>query len=589
MQIFEHLNHVGLGGEPAIRAFAQAVEEVVVRFVHSRWMDVDWKTRKSVITHLTIWVEKVLSPFIKRGHSCLGGDAESALDGEVTRWLDMAIAWLGRSRIANLHTYVYAFPKSTGAIDDIKAYITTPEARKYLTLSFQQDLERRMLHAGTTTKHILNVYILIIQTFITLDARGVLLDNVSRSVRKYLKSRSDTATIIIASMLANTKDEAVIKSSDISLAIATEMEKPIGTVGEIQRQDTDLDFDNMNYLPQPNDASPDFARNESNDAISHLLSLYDKEQLISVLKGIFGEHLLKTTKTASLEKERHLLQLFKSRFGDEKLQACDVMLQDILNSRETHEHITQIAGFVETTAEMPFKGDGLTAQILSSFFWPEMRDDEFLLPKPVRDLQEAYEEGFQTDHNMMRLKWLPSLGRATVELQLEDRVIQESVPPWVASVIYAFDDSEAGKLPSLSVDELAQKLGMEEPLVRNAVTFWLSRRVLEETADGSYQVIESLPAESKTNTKDQMMAHEEVSAVKTAQDILEENSDMYLIFVQGMLMNQGSMPLPRILMMLKIALPGGFPFGETELKGLLQGAIASGKFVQNGDTYGVKK
>jgi len=424
MQIFEHLNHVGLGDEPALRAFAEAVEEVVVRFVHSKWMDVDWKGQKPVIAHLTVWVEKVLAPFINRGYSCLSGEAKPPLDGEVTRWLDMAIAWLGRSRITNLYSYVCAFPYSLGAIHDIKAYITTPEARKYLTTSFQQDVERKLLHAGATTKHILDVYILIIQTFITIDARGVLLDNVTRPVRKYLKSRQDTAKIIIASMLADTSNESTRNSPDVSHAITAEMEKPIGSVGEVQRQDYDLDFDNMSYLPQPNDASPDFVRNESNDAISHLLSLYDREQFVSVLKSIFGEHLLKTTKDARLEKETHLLRLFKSRFGDDKLQACDVMLQDIIDSRKMHQTINDLPQFVKATAPLPLKGAGLTAQILSSFFWPEMRDDEFSLPKPVLELQRLYEHGFRSQHNMMKLKWLPSLGRATVELQLEDRVVQ---------------------------------------------------------------------------------------------------------------------------------------------------------------------
>jgi len=158
-------------------------------------------------------------------------------------------------------------------------------------------------------------------------------------------------------------------------------------------------------------------------------------------------------------------------------------------------------------------------------------------------------------------------------------------------VIYAFDDSHEPALSSKSIDEIAEALEMEEPLVRNAISFWIGKRVLEEAQDGRFIVLESLPDESEHSSGPMkgMLVQEEVSAVKTAQDILEENAAMYMIFVQGMLMNQGSMPIQRILMMLKIALPGGFPFGEPELKGLLQGMVDAGRLVQNGDSFGVKK
>jgi anaphase-promoting complex subunit 2 len=82
---------------------------------------------------------------------------------------------------------------------------------------------------------------------------------------------------------------------------------------------------------------------------------------------------------------------------------------------------------------------------------------------------------------------------------------------------------------------------------------------------------------------------EEVSAVKSDNDVLEENADMYRMFITGMLMNQGGMPLKRILDMLKIALPGGFPFGPNELKGLLQGMADESKLVVNGDAYSIVK
>ena len=113
-------------------------------------------------------------------------------------------------------------------------------------------------------------------------------------------------------------------------------------------------------------------------SISHLLSLYDREQFVSVLKNILGEHLLKSTEEMLLEREtQQLLELFKSRFGEDKLQACEVMLQDIANSRRLSKKIQGMPDFAKRAGHLPEKANEFTAQILSSFFWPEMRDDEF--------------------------------------------------------------------------------------------------------------------------------------------------------------------------------------------------------------------
>jgi anaphase-promoting complex subunit 2 len=427
---------------------------------------------------------------------------------------------------------------------------------------------------------------LLIQTFTTLDSRGVLLDNVSRPIRKYLKGRSDTAKIIISSMLADVSDEET--QPDISKAIAEEMLKPINIATELQRQDYDLDYDNMNYMPQPNDASPDFKRNESNDAVAHLFSLYDKEQFIASLKNILGEHLLRTADDVHLEKETQLLEIFKARFGDEKLQACEVMLQDIANSRRLNKKIHSMPEFRQGL-ETEGRSVNLNTQVISSYFWPELRDDAFAVPGPVQHLQKLYEQGFESQHNLMRLKWLSSLGRATVELELSDRVVTENVPTWVASVVYAFN-SEDEPSPTKTIDQLADELNMEDGLVRNGIAFWVGKRVLEETETGSYRVVESLSNEpNEPRPVDRVLMQEEVSAVKSTQDLLEENVDMYRLFVQGMLMNQGSVPLKRILDMLKIALPGGFPFSESDLKGILEAMVNESLLLCSGDVYSVKK
>jgi anaphase-promoting complex subunit 2 len=65
---------------------------------------------------------------------------------------------------------------------------------------------------------------------------------------------------------------------------------------------------------------------------------------------------------------------------------------------------------------------------------------------------------------------------------------------------------------------------------------------------------------------------------------------MYATFIIGMLTAQGNMPVQRILMIMRMMIQGGFPFGQDEVSTLLQEMEGEGKVVAlGGDTWGVKK
>jgi len=56
-----------------------------------------------------------------------------------------------------------------------------------------------------------------------------------------------------------------------------------------------------------------------------------------------------------------------------------------------------------------------------------------------------------------------------------------------------------------------------------------------------------------------------------------------------MLTNQGNMPPARVLMMLKMVVPGGFPYGVEEVKTLLEELVEEGKVGGVGQVYGIRK
>jgi anaphase-promoting complex subunit 2 len=466
----------------------------------------------------------------------------------------------------------------------------------YLTVDFSHQISRRLLHAGATTTHILNIYISIIRAFNELDSKGVLLDRVGRPIRRYLRDREDTARIIVASLLADVEDENgqfLDPGPEISIEIAKEMLNPITAFDD---HDVDMDWDNMNWTPDPVDAGPEYQKSKSSDVTASLLSLYDREDFINELKTILGEHLLRNEESR-FEKEERLLELFKHRLGDDKLQACEVMLHDVQQSRRMNGLIHRYPGYKNALANS--KGATLNAQILSSFFWPSLKDEAFDIPPPIKLLQDQYEKGFEGIKDMRKLEWLPALGRVTVELEFEDRTVEEVVPTWTASVIYAFHTPDSTReTVEKSVDNLCSELSMEELLVRNALVFWQGKHVLRSNPENpdSYTVIERLSTQSASEDTAAQAAQavmdaeaSAVSAVKSQADIMNENSQLYGQFVIGMLTNQGNLPVMRIWMMLKVVVPGGFPFGIEEVRGMLEGLVAEGKVVGQGDVFGVKR
>jgi anaphase-promoting complex subunit 2 len=644
--LLQGLERVGLGGNSAQKAFAHAMNKLLDSFITSHYLKVDWYSNKSIVPHLRMWIKDGFCPLVELVLECLRCEQSSVLPTEVTSWQEMALARLGRARVDNLFDFVINWDKSKGAILDIKEYLKGAGAKPHLTSSFSQQISRRLLHPGATTTYILNIYISIIRSFHELEPKGVLLERVARPIRRYLKEREDTARIIISSLLTDLSDEAGTKfssNSEVSYEIASEMAKPFANYG--QDADEELNWNDMNWQPLPQDASPDYKKSKVEDVIWFLLTLWEREDFINELKNIYGEHLLRC-QDPEYEKEIRLLELIKVRLGDDKLQACEVMLRDVLDSKRINASIhanntapttafqtpdirqppPQTPAVLPPRTPRPRRPDQqtahstpglapapeatLNAQILSSFFWPSLRDDTFRVPLQIDTLQKEYESRFERIKGMRKLRWMNALGEGSITLSFDDRTEDfDHLTPWQVSVIYAFQPQPSethtaankGEGTSRSVSQLEEMLEMEESLVRQALAFWVGKSVLRSLAHDTYTVIERLP--SPTTSKGVADEHaaaaaEELAAVQAAQtttvksqsDLLNEKKDVYSAFILGMLTNQGNMPCMRIAMMMRMMVQGGFPFGIDEVRGLLQEMEGSGKVVGfGGDVWGVKK
>ncbi|KAL2356229.1 hypothetical protein BJ546DRAFT_1025070 [Cryomyces antarcticus] len=579
------------------------MDRLLSEVVASERCSVDWYGKMPISARLRDWVDNVYIYILTEAEVFIYNKYRSRPEAEIEQdlvwgrsemkqWRNIALGRLGMSRVKNLFDYVVSWDNSVGAILDLKDYITLPGARTHLTDSFIQQLSRRLLHAGATTTNILDVYFSVIHAFKELDPKGVLLSKVARPIRHYLRDRDDAVRIVASSCLADVNEEGDMMnpSPDICSGIAIEICRPISNFADGHGQK--LDWDDMEWMPAPVDAEPEYKKAKADSIVPYFISLFNREEFIKELQNILGEHLLKS-EDQEFEKEIRLLELLKTRFGSDKLQACEVMLKDVLDSKRMNAAIRNKqahgAPRLNTVTDMH-------AQILSSFFWPALREDTFAVPTELAALQESYAAGFESIKSMRKLNWLPALGRTTVELQLQDRrVVVDNVQIWQASVVYAFQDpnATAGVPVTRTVQELEEQLEMEEPLVRNAVTFWVGKMVLKETATDAYTVLETLS--SKTTEKEAAAAAEAaeqsagVSAIKTHDDLLEQNKELYEQMILSMLTNGGIMDGKKVTMMLKFVVPGGFPFGEDEVGTLMRGMVEAEKLDVVGGGFAVRK
>lgn len=654
LRLVKTLSQVGLAGRRFQIIFAEIMDEAMKRYItqrfRGRWvgeendpsMNSDRKTRLSnssdIVTRssrqaaqsqnimrLCDWIENKYSRLCVEVFN-QAGEVDIAWT-DVEKWKEAGISNLTALRINESFDIVNRWPDCHGAIDDLRTAVTTPMRRLLLTDSFIAILKQRLLHPGTSTLHILQVYISMIWSFHALDNSKVLLDRVAYPLQEYLCGRDDTVRLIITGLLADTVDSdgnEVVPGGDKLVELALLLQKGADS-GKETPNDDELDWHDMEWQPDPVDAGPGYKRTKHADVIGTMIrELGTQEIFIKEFQTIIGENLLKQEDNfdkevrigcSSMIRNSNLpqikvLELLKSRFGEGQLQSCEVMIKDIQDSERLNSaiiklqriaHKRQHVNGTATDAEDPDDPlkPSLNPKVLSRLFWPQLNDEEYKIPTEVASIQANYEKGFQMLKSARKLTWLHALGQATVELELSDRTVVEEVHTWQATVIWAFGSDESGSGSTRrSVQELVDGLEMDEALVRSALHFWVGKLVLEEIDQDTFAVMETLTQEdlARSNAQggDNAAALDEGDAdaamIGTGSGAQDGKMQIYWQFIQGMLTNSSpQMPLQQIAMMLKMLIADGFPYSNEELQEFLGTKVEAGELEFVAGKYKLKK
>lgn len=673
------LDEVGLAGERFQVLFAEIMDEKMTQYIHQSYASV-WKSSpkpanggfsrgatKSTDAHcpsvsiaaLNDWVENrfgrvallVLSQVVR------GTPRPNSVSlADIQQWKEIAISRLAALRISELFDIVLQWPSSKGALDDLKASVTSPQRRWELTTAFSAALQKRLLHPARSTLDILRFYVSMIRTFHALDHSKVLLSRVVPPLQLYLVQREDAVRMVVKGLLASPEEveqaqKAPSSSSNIDaeggnrrasnklVELAVLLNDP-DQERRMDLDDEDLDWDDMDWVPDPVDAGVNYKRPRSEDVIGTLINTLGSEDVfIKEFQNIISEHLLSTQTIFS--QEQKLLDLLRRRFGEAAIQNCEVMIKDIYDSRKVDTQVRRVAlgqnpqptrgfGAPSTPSVFTELGKQLDAEeqvegqvpyharILSRLYWPNIVQETFQLPSPVAETQKRYESGYENLKSARKLTWLQQLGQATVELELEDRTITVDCKTFEAAVIYAFqtDDEvrEGGDVGPvrMSVQDLTEKLEMDEELVVQAVDFWLSQQVLirYSTDPDTYTVLErkdspptrpelhpsmsapaALEGEHELPGMPPKPAGVKRAGTTSAMDAKEnERRAIYWQFIVGMLTNSmASMPLAQMAMMLRMVIPDGLPWSDQELQEFLMEKVALGELEIVGGKYRLAK
>ncbi|SPO00936.1 related to component of the anaphase promoting complex [Cephalotrichum gorgonifer] len=619
VSMVDSLSKVGLAGERFQVLFAElmddAMGEFIVRSYAGRWSFEKYRatdgTQSSDASggsyctdRLRNWVENHFSRLVVEVLGRLG--EEQVPWSEVAKWKETALGRLAVLRIHELYDIVLSWPHSREGLDDLRVTITTPQRRLQLTDAFSEALRRRLLHPGCSTLKILRVYISMIRTFHALDHSKVLLDRVVHSLQLYLRQRNDAIRIVVTGLLANYSKE----EEELAKGKLVELSRLLDDPSQDRRtnfEDEELDWDDMDWVPVPVDAAVNYKRPKSEDVVGTLIgALGSQDIFIKEFQGVIAERLL--SQDPPFAQEMAVLGLLKKRFGENELQNCDVMLKDIGDSKRVDD---TIAVWMRSGEAGPLVAPSMPAlevhaKILSRLFWPTLPREHFVVPRPVVEWQRRYESGFEHLKSQRKLTWIDNVGTATVELALEDREVKVECKTYHAAVIYAFgedEDGAGGEGPPGSpvrktAVELEEQLQMDEDLVGEALSFWVSQRVLREDPRGTFTVMETLAPSASRDASSPAAAEAAAAGPSTparrpgrAIDAKEvQQRQVYWQFIKGMLTNSAAvMPAGQIGMMLKMLLPDGFPWGEEELVEFLGEKVEEGELEFVGVKYKLVK
>ncbi|XP_076900275.1 anaphase-promoting complex subunit 2-like isoform X1 [Bidens hawaiensis] len=507
-------------------------------------------------------------------------------------------------RIAKLFEIIVDYPDSSPAIEDLKQCLEYTGQHSKLVNSFISALRYRLLTAGASTNDILHQYVSTIKALRTIDPAGVFLEAVGEPIREYLRGRKDTIKCIVTMLTDGTGGNNSGPGNGDSLLEELnrdeENQESNSLDDDIHADDKQTWIDIQRWEPDPVEADPlkGSRYRRKVDVLGMIVSIIgSKDQLINEYRVMLAEKLLNKT-DYDIDTEIRTLELLKIHFGESSMQKCEIMLNDLIDSKRTNTNVKATINKSSQTALFPIYSDNelsfdiLDASIISSNFWPPIQEEDVKLPEAVDQLLTDYAKRFHEIKTPRKLLWKKNLGTVKLELEFGDKTLQFTVTPVHASIIMQFQDQT-----SWTSKNLAAAIGVPVDTLQRRINFWITKGIVAESAgadstDHMYTLVDGTADGGKTVNNEALGADDEAeTSVASVEDQLRKEMTVFEKYIFGMLKNVGSMGLERIHNSLKIfcANPPVYDKSVQQLQSFLSGLVAEEKLELRDGTYSIKK
>ncbi|XP_070811930.1 anaphase-promoting complex subunit 2 [Pituophis catenifer annectens] len=530
----------------------QMIEERVERRCRAAY-------ERSFLGEFQEWIQKATgwlsTIFLQETAAALLSPASSST---LERWRYYVQGWFyhryASLRIEELFNIIRDFPESKPAVEDLKYCLERTNQRQQLLTSLKSALEQRLLHPGVATADIITFYISAIKALQELDSSTVILGVACQPIRKYLRTREDTVRQIVAGLMGDAEGLG---------ELANELSKADPVTLENDQESEEEYSDPEDWVPKPvyADRGKSSSKHRSSDIISLLVGIYgNKDLFISEYRTLLADRLLHQC-NYNVEREIRNVELLKRRFGEAQMHDCEVMLKDMGDSRRINANICNDKQKLPEQEKPSFS---LEATILSSEFWPPLKEEKLELPGLIKEAMEAYTKKYEKLKAMRTLNWKNHLGLVDLELELADRTISLSVSPVHAAIILHFQEKSTWTL-----EELSEAVKMPAASLQRKMTLWLQQGVLWEEPPGTFTVIEE---ELKDQAEKLVLIDSdeegEDSAMASQADQKEEELQVFWTYIQAMLTNLECLSVERIHSMLKIFVMTGPIVTEIDIQEL---------------------
>jgi len=431
-----------------------------------------------VITTSQGFIRQCLSEEVKQRAGRLDEEALGPLEdwakGRLLPWLssmriplqDFAVfpevaRALASTRISQIYDIILDFPTSQPALSDLGTCLRRElDLVPVLEAQLVKEMSSRAIAACKPTEGILLLYINLSKTLKHLFTTIEVLEAAAEPLKKALRARPDTFRCIIQSIA---EDLELYQMLDIK-------QKNVKELDEFSSEEDEAAAAEWQPIPRSAVRSAISALNKRSDLVSMLVNIYGSpEQFMDDYRAFLGQKLV-DARDFQASAELKDLEMLKKRFGEANVHKCEVMLQDVANSKRINSFIHDSPGNV------------LQCLVISSYFWPiEEAEGHFKLPLQLQQAFDWYSQRYTMAKASRKLKFHEMMGKATVTLEFENgSKTWTDVAPLHAAIISLFNDCSTRK----SAEELALALAISPGLLRKEIAVWEARGVLVKEKAG---------------------------------------------------------------------------------------------------------